>query len=55
MAFVFFGGLLSILGEAYRRAMARNITAEQLIAGAQIIGAATAVEALINGAQTLSF
>lgn len=33
----------------------RNITSEQLIEGAQIIGAATAVEALVKGAQTLSF
>lgn len=33
----------------------RGITPEQLVAGAQIIGAATAVEALVNGAQTLSF
>jgi len=33
----------------------RNITQEQLMDGAQIIGAATAVEALVTGAQTLSF
>jgi len=33
----------------------REITSEKLIAGAQIIGAATAVEALVKGAQTLSF
>ena len=33
----------------------RNITSEQLIGGAEIIGAATAVEALVKGAQTLSF
>lgn len=33
----------------------RNITAEQLIGGTQLVGAATAVEALVNGAQTLSF
>jgi uncharacterized protein len=33
----------------------RNITPEQLIDKAQIIGAATAVEALVSGAQTLSF
>jgi predicted peroxiredoxin len=33
----------------------RQITQEHLVEGAQIIGAATAVEALVNGAQTLSF
>lgn len=33
----------------------RGITAEHLIEGAQIVGAATAVEAMVNGAQTLSF
>jgi len=33
----------------------RNITAEHLIEGAQIVGAATAIEAMVNGAQTLSF
>lgn len=33
----------------------RNITAEQLVEGAQIVGAATAIEAMVNGAQTLSF
>jgi len=32
----------------------RNITDADLVEGAQIIGAATAVEALVNGAQTLS-
>jgi uncharacterized protein len=33
----------------------RGITQEQLTEGAQIVGAATAVEAMVNGAQTLSF
>jgi predicted peroxiredoxin len=33
----------------------RNITQADLIDGAEIIGAATAVEALVNGAQTLSW
>jgi predicted peroxiredoxin len=33
----------------------RNINADDLVEGAQIIGAATAVEALVSGAQTLSF
>jgi predicted peroxiredoxin len=46
------GGKIWVCGAC---AKPRNITAEQLIAGAQIIGAATAVEALVNGAQTLSF
>ena len=32
----------------------RNISEDDLMEGAQIIGAATAVEALVNGAQTLS-
>ncbi len=33
----------------------RGITQESLIEGGQIVGAATAVEAMVNGAQTLSF
>ena len=33
----------------------RNITPEQLIEGAQTVGAATVVEAMINDAHTLSF
>jgi len=33
----------------------RNIAAEQLVDGAKVVGAAAAVEALVNGAQTLSF
>lgn len=32
-----------------------NITAEQLIPGVQLVGAAAAIEALVNGAQTLSW
>jgi uncharacterized protein len=32
----------------------RDIVQDDLVAGAQIIGAATAVEALVGGAQTLS-
>jgi predicted peroxiredoxin len=50
--FVANGGDLWVCGAC---AKPRNITQEQLIDGAQIIGAATAVEALVNGAQTLSF
>jgi uncharacterized protein len=46
------GGRLWVCGAC---AKPRNITQERLIGGAQIIGAATAVEALVNGAQTLSF
>lgn len=49
--FVANGGELWVCGAC---AKPRNITQEQLIDGAQIIGAATAVEALVNGAQTLS-
>jgi predicted peroxiredoxin len=33
----------------------RDITAEDLIDGVEIVGAATAVEALVNGAKTLDF
>jgi len=33
----------------------RGITEQALIAGAQIIGAATAVEAMVNGAHVLDF
>jgi predicted peroxiredoxin len=49
--FVANGGELWVCGAC---AKPRNITQEQLIEGAHIIGAATAVEALVNGAQTLS-
>ncbi len=50
--FVASGGKVWVCGAC---AKPRNITQEQLIGGAQIVGAATAVEALVNGAQTLSF
>jgi predicted peroxiredoxin len=33
----------------------RNVTADQLIEGAQVVGAATVVEAMITGSHTLSF
>ena len=33
----------------------RNITPADLVEGAKIVGAATAVEALVNGAKTLDF
>lgn len=33
----------------------RNLTEADMIPGAQIVGAAAAVEALVNGAQTLSW
>lgn len=46
------GGRIWVCGAC---AKPRGITQEQLIEGAQIIGAATAVEAMVNGAQTLSF
>ncbi len=49
--FVANGGELWVCGAC---AKPRNITQGQLVDGAQIIGAATAVEALVNGAQTLS-
>ncbi|MFO7634985.1 MAG: DsrE family protein [Caldilinea sp.] len=50
--FVNNGGVIWVCGAC---AKPRNITAEQLIDGAQLVGAATAVEAMVNGAQTLSF
>ena len=46
------GGQIWVCGAC---AKPREITAGQLIEGAQIIGAATAVEDLVKGAQTLSF
>jgi predicted peroxiredoxin len=50
--FVESGGRLWVCGAC---AKPRHITAETLIEGAEIIGAATAVEALVNGAQALSW
>ncbi len=50
--FVSGGGTLWVCGAC---AKPRNIAAENLVPGAQIVGAATAVEAMVNGAQTLSF
>jgi predicted peroxiredoxin len=50
--FVSRGGTIWVCGAC---AKPRHITPDQLVPGAQIIGAATAVEALVNGAQTLSF
>jgi predicted peroxiredoxin len=49
--FVANGGEVWVCGAC---AKPRDITQEQLMEGAQIIGAATAVEALVNGVQTLS-
>ncbi|HSR20169.1 MAG TPA: DsrE family protein [Anaerolineales bacterium] len=46
------GGHLWVCGACMKP---RNITAEQLIEGAQVVGAATAVEAMVGGANTLSF
>lgn len=50
--FVKNGGKIWVCGAC---AKPRNITAEQLVEGASFIGAAVAVEAMVNGAQTLSF
>jgi uncharacterized protein len=50
--FVENGGTIWVCGAC---AKPRGIAPEQLIPGAQIVGAATAVEAMVNGAQTLSF
>lgn len=46
------GGTIWVCGAC---AKPRGITPEQIIAGATIVGAATVVEAMVNGAQTLSF
>jgi predicted peroxiredoxin len=46
------GGKIWVCGAC---AKPRQITQEHLVEGAQIVGAATAVEALVNGTQTLSF
>jgi len=50
--FVAAGGQLWVCGAC---AKPRNITAEQLVEGGQIVGAAKAVEQMVNGVQTLSF
>jgi predicted peroxiredoxin len=50
--FVKNGGQVWVCGTCIKP---RNITAEQLIEGSKVVGAAVAVEALVNGAQTLSF
>ena len=50
--FVKNGGQVWVCGAC---AKPRNITTDQLIEGAQMVGAATAVEAMVNGVQTLSF
>jgi predicted peroxiredoxin len=50
--FVAAGGRVWVCGAC---AKPRNINQAGLIDGAEIIGAATAVEALVNGAQTLSW
>jgi len=46
------GGTIWVCGAC---AKPRAIAQDQLIDGAQLVGAATAVEAMVNGAQTLSF
>ena len=46
------GGKIWVCGAC---AKPRQITQDHLVEGAQIVGAATAIEALVNGAQTLSF
>ena len=50
--FVQNGGRIWVCGSC---AKPRNITEQSLIPGAQIVGAATAVEAMVNGARTISF
>jgi predicted peroxiredoxin len=50
--FIANGGKIWVCGAC---AKPRQITQDNLIDGAMIVGAATAVEALVNGAQSLSF
>ncbi|MCB0173796.1 MAG: DsrE family protein [Anaerolineae bacterium] len=50
--FVEAGGEIWVCGAC---ANPRKITSDDLVEGAKIIGAATAVEALVNGAKTLDF
>jgi predicted peroxiredoxin len=51
-SFISNGGQVWVCGVCVKP---RNISADDLIEGAQIVGAAVAVEAMVNGAQTLSF
>jgi predicted peroxiredoxin len=46
------GGRLWVCGACIKP---RNISPDNLISGAQVIGAATAVEAMVSGANTLTF
>ena len=50
--FINAGGRLWVCGAC---AKPRKITEADLVQGAQIVGAASAVDAMVNGAQTLSF
>jgi uncharacterized protein len=50
--FVQNGGQIWVCGSC---AKPRNITEQTLISGAKIVGAATAVEAMVNGARTITF
>lgn len=50
--FIGAGGQLMVCGAC---ANPRRISQDDLVDGAQIVGAMAAVEALVNGAQTLSF
>lgn len=50
--FVASGGQIWVCGAC---AKPRNIGQDDLVEGAQIIGAATLVEAMVNGAQVISF
>ena len=51
-SFISNGGQVWVCGVCIKP---RNITADDLIEGAEIVGAAVAIEAMVNGAQTLSF
>jgi predicted peroxiredoxin len=51
-SFIKNGGRMWVCGACIKP---RNIPPESLIPGAQVVGAATAVEAMISGANTLTF
>lgn len=51
-SFIASGGQIWACGAC---AKPRNIGQDQLVDGAQIVGAAAAVEAMVNGAKTISF
>lgn len=51
-SFIKNGGKVWVCGACMKP---RNISPEQLVEGTQVVGAATVVESLVSGAQSLSF